>query len=435
MAGATPPGAPGILCYDPNPTTAKLVAATLQLAGYQVFVAQDEAQSVAQFQAHGPAGDGRAVALLLDASADPAASASVLRALIQLPGASELPGILMVSKKNPEPIPGAEGLPSIRRPFSSPGLLKVINATLADAEARLPEKLEEPAGEREQRLATLLARHGVEADKQTVAQLLVELDAEEDLPSAGGDEALHMTLGTARLESMLQMLADDGASGVLLVERDDSLGRLHLQDGIIRLAEYRGADEDLKLGRFIVQGGFMKDEELEAFFENKNPEGKPFGTRLVEAGFISEADLYQVLTDQAREVTCHLLTWKSGKASFRRTDELHPLAKAAAKHGGVTLTVSEALLDGLRRLSEEAVMGPHMAQVDDVFMRIDEQVARLGRDVLDREELTVLELTNGRNSVKEIARRTRTGTFAVARVLYRLGKSNVVRRRTSAVTV
>jgi DNA-binding MarR family transcriptional regulator len=59
----------------------------------------------------------------------------------------------------------------------------------------------------------------------------------------------------------------------------------------------------------------------------------------------------------------------------------------------------------------------------------------MAREILAREELDVLELINGRNSVKDIARRTRTGTFAVSRIVYRLSKSNVVRRRVTPVTV
>ena len=38
-------------------------------------------------------------------------------------------------------------------------------------------------------------------------------------------------------------------------------------------------------------------------------------------------------------------------------------------------------------------------------------------------------------SVKEIARKTRTGTFAVARVLYRHAKANLVRKRVMPVAV
>ena len=76
-----------------------------------------------------------------------------------------------------------------------------------------------------------------------------------------------------------------------------------------------------------------------------------------------------------------------------------------------------------------------MPELDDVYVRDDAKVSRMAREALARDELEVLELINGRNSIKDIARRTRTGTFAVARVVYRLSKSSVVRRRVMPVTV
>ncbi|MCA9690397.1 MAG: hypothetical protein KC636_12365, partial [Myxococcales bacterium] len=115
----------------------------------------------------------------------------------------------------------------------------------------------------------------------------------------------------------------------------------------------------------------------------------------------------------------------------RPQTELDP----TAIQGRAELLVAEALLDGLRRLDEQAIMGPHMPHMDDVFLRIDEQVAKLTRDALPRDELSVLELVNGRNSVKEIARKTRAGTFAVARVLYRHAKANLVRKKVTPVVV
>ena len=101
----------GILYFDPNTTTAKLATASLRLAGYTVFNASSKEEAVQMCQAHGPSGDGVIAALLLDASADPRTSASVLAALVALPGSNELPGILMVSRRQPNPIPGTEGLP------------------------------------------------------------------------------------------------------------------------------------------------------------------------------------------------------------------------------------------------------------------------------------------------------------------------------------
>src|SRR5690606_20885076 len=113
--------APGILYYDPNPTTAKLATASLRLAGYEVFNAASQRDAVSMFKQHGAGGDKSIVALLLDASADPTVSAAVLRELVRLPGASELPGVLIVSRRNPNPIPAAAGrVRAARRPDRDP---------------------------------------------------------------------------------------------------------------------------------------------------------------------------------------------------------------------------------------------------------------------------------------------------------------------------
>jgi hypothetical protein len=152
------------------------------------------------------------------------------------------------------------------------------------------------------------------------------------------------------------------------------------------------------------------------------------GQRLVDDGHLRPGELTQVLAAQSREVTCQLLGWATGRVSFAPTSTLHPLASEAAK-ARAGLRIAEALLDGLRRLSEAAQMGPHMAGVDDVYIRVDLEVAKLGRHAFTREELGVLELLNGRNSVKEVARKTRTGTFAVTKIIYRLTRAALARRR------
>jgi CheY-like chemotaxis protein len=431
--------APGILYYDPNPTTAKLATASLRLAGYQVYNATGQKDAVSLFKMHGGGGDNSIVALLLDASADPAVSASVLRELVRLPGAADIPGILIVSRRNPNPIPAAAGLPTVRRPFSSPALLKVVSETVASLDAaKLPPNMDDVPDQRKVQLARLLSKHFPrlgqleQLDMAAVEGLFQELEGTEELPSPPGEQAIRVDLAAQRLESLLEMLSDDSVTGVLSISSDGREARLHLSGGQIRLAEYFGDDEDLKLGRFVVEGGFMRDDELEAFIHGRDPAGRPLGQRLVEAGFITPGELSAAILAQAREITCHVLTFRKGVAGFV------PLAKleaAGTEDNKVELPVSEALLDGLRRLDENALMGPQMPELDDIYVRDDARVSRMAREILARDELDVLELINGRNSVKDIARRTRTGTFAVSRIVYRLAKSNVVRRRVTPVTV
>ncbi len=438
MAAQAGPSQPGILYYDPNTTTARLATAGLRLAGYQVFNAHTQLEAVELCKKHGPGGDRSIMALLLDAATDPVASASVLKALVQIPGGAQLPGILLVNRSNPTPIPGAEGLPALRRPFSTPALIRLVEEAL---EGYAPVKSAPAAAISVDlavtRLKQLLAETfpGQEFSESEVDQFAKALRSDDELALPADKPAIRGSLEAVRLEAVLEMLGHSGVRGVLKVEQGQKWGKLHLDAGRIRLAEVKGTEEDLKLGRFVVEGGFMRDEQLEAFIVGKDPEQRPLGTRLVDGGFLSPADLAQILVDQARAVTSHLLVWRAGTFTFMPTSELDSMAAAAAAQGRAELTVADALLDGLRLLDEQQMMGPHIPDVDDVYLRIDEQVAKLAREALPRDELAVLELVNGRNSVKEIARKTRTGTFAVARVLYRHAKANLVRKRVMPVTV
>ncbi|MEM9463360.1 MAG: DUF4388 domain-containing protein [Myxococcota bacterium] len=434
MASPSSTDAPGILYFDPNPTTAKLATAGMQLAGYRVFNASTQDQAVTLCRAHGPGGDGTVVALLLDTATSASVAAATLRALVQVPGAAELPGILLVSRANPTPIPGAEGLPSLKRPFTIPALHKVLRKSIEQA----PRPKTPHATPIDHALRTRMHHvlrtnlPGVSLDAATVDRLTSALIHEAILPTPAAGVAISGQVANLRIESVLHMLASDGVRGVLTIEDTDRYARLHLDHGFIRLAEVKGSlqdgEQDLRLGRFIVEDAYLSAELVESVARTPDPRGRVLGQRLVDGGQLRPSELAQVLVRQAREVTCHLIDWTEGRLTFAPTTTLHPLAAAVAE-AKAELRVSEALLDALRRRHEEAAMGPHMAGVDDVYLRVDAEVAKLGRQAFTREELGVLELLNGRHSVKEIARKTRSGTFAVASVLYRLTRGGLTRRR------
>ena len=419
---------PGVLYFDPNPTTARLATAGLRLAGYVVFVARTQEEAVTLCRAHGPGGDGSVIALLLDTATAPELSASVLRALVGVPGAAELPGILLVSRVNPTPIAGAESLPTLKRPFTTPALLKIVRESidrgppggdqrtrrtgedyLARIELTLSEAFPDLSPTREQltEVASALVNHA---------------DIETPPPGVG----LQVDLATARLESALHVLDIDGARGVVEIRREETVARLHIDRGRIRAAELENTEEDLRFGRFVVEAAFMENHALEAAAAKKDPQHRLLGQRLVDEGLLRRAELNQVLINQGLEITCHVLTWRRGTATFSPVDEMHPLAKAAG--GRAELRIADALLEGLRRVEQTAEMGPQMPGVDDIYIRHDGHVAARGREGFTRDELGVLELLNGRNSIKDIARKTRSGTFSVATVLHRLARADLVRR-------
>ena len=64
------------------------------------------------------------------------------------------------------------------------------------------------------------------------------------------------------------------------------------------------------------------------------------------------------------------------------------------------------------------MMGPHMPELEDIYVRDDAKVSRMAREVLARDELEVLELINGRNS-------SRTSPGALARAPSRSRGSSI----------
>jgi hypothetical protein len=72
---------------------------------------------------------------------------------------------------------------------------------------------------------------------------------------------------------------------------------------------------------------------------------------------------------------------------------------------------------------------------DTVFVRNEDAVARMGRGRLTREELAVLELVTGKNTIKEITRQSRMGSFEVSKMLYRLLSIKLIRKRVQPMAV
>ena len=68
-------------------------------------------------------------------------------------------------------------------------------------------------------------------------------------------------------------------------------------------------------------------------------------------------------------------------------------------------------------------------------MRNDDAVRAMGPDRLTREEQAVLELVNGKNTVKDIIRLSRMSSFDVTKMLYRLLSIKLIRKKVSAVAV
>ena len=246
-----------------------------------------------------------------------------------------------------------------------------------------------------------------------------------------GAPGLRGDLRVVPLAEVLQLLDVQEQSGVLSVERTGASVNIYFRRGRVDQAIADGVPEEFLLGRFVLDAELMQRPDFESFLESRGTQHKLIGQQLVKFGHISEADLKACLTRQSSELIYEILRWRHGRFRFAAGVELPPSVIDAA----LGLDVEAVLMEGYRRVDEWHLIERAIDNFDVVFLRNEDSVAQMGRGRLTREELAVLELVNGKNSVKEIIRKSRMGSFEVSKMLYRLLSIKLVRRRVLPVAV
>jgi hypothetical protein len=253
---------------------------------------------------------------------------------------------------------------------------------------------------------------------------------------SGPDAVLTGDLRVIPLAEVLQLLALQHQGGILTVSRatGSSAAKVDVffRNGKIDLASAAGVSEEFLLGRFIVENKLMSREDLELFLKSRSDAPtKLFGAQLVKLGYLTEGELKQVIAQQTGELVYEILRWKNGRFAFRACKELPPVALDAS----LGLAVDGLLMEGFRRVDEWHLIEREVDNFDLVFLRNEDVVGQIGRGKLTREELVVLELVNGKHSVKDIIRQSKMGSFDVTKMLYRLLSIKLIRRRVMPVAV
>ncbi|HEU0031177.1 MAG TPA: DUF4388 domain-containing protein [Kofleriaceae bacterium] len=468
-----------VLVIDDSPTITKVVQLVLTKAGYQVQTAADGEAGLEAVRAQRPD------LILLDFVMPRMNGYQFCRELVSDPKLRDIPVILMSAKGDQvgERFVKVMGIVDyITKPFSPEAITAVVQHTITkyapgggadednpslvtgedlaatdDADrahaktaalAELRSKLGDAVGGRVAALFSLAessqdpdARVSTDAaaiaeaaraalDDATLGKLLASIDLGlfgDGVPGLRGD------LRVVPLAEVLQLLDVQEQSGVLTIERSGAKVEMYFRRGRVDQAIADGVPEEFLLGRFVLDAELMQRADFESFLESRgqSPNHRLIGQQLVKLGLLNEADLKACLTRQSSELIYEILRWRHGRFRFAAGLEL----PASVIDAALGLDVEAVLMEGYRRVDEWHLIERAIDNFDVVFLRNEDSVAQMGRGRLTREELAVLELVNGKNSVKEIIRKSRMGSFEVSKMLYRLLSIKLIRRRVLPVAV
>jgi CheY-like chemotaxis protein len=473
-----------VLVIDDSPTILKVVELVLTKAGYRVRIAPDGEEGIKKAMEERPA------IILLDFVMPRLNGYQVCRALGDSIDLRDVPVVLMSAKGDQvgERFVKVMGIVDyITKPFSPEAITAVVEHTLEKARqnagelaatddgaervptdvvdplAEVPEDLDEdPTLRRRGALARVregLVRAAAEGSPSDTAfaDRLTELLSDEllarvidpyaaDLQRNESRVALQGHLGRVPIAEVLVLLREQRQSGVLSVARhpDADLSRgpsgthvdVFWKSGRIELALGEGMADEFLIGRYLVEQGAISKQDFDLFLSSRSAGevrggARPIGEQMVRLNYVSESELKQALGRQSAERIYELMRWPSGRFVFRSTRELPPLAVDAA----LGLDLDVLLIEGFRRVDEWHLIEREVDDFDQIFLRNEEAVQHVGKAKLTREELQVLDLITGKNSVKDVVRLSRMSSFDVSKLLFRLLSIKLIRRKVAPVAM
>lgn len=462
---------PKVLVIDDSPTILKVVQLVLTKAGYNVKTAPDGEAGIELAKKDPPQ------LILLDFVMPKLNGYQVCKALSKNKSLADVPVVLMSAKGDQvgERFVKVLGIVDyITKPFSPEAITAVVSHTLKkygnekDDEGKQDPDIEKPpevladAADAAQKVrcqaldqlrenisraaaagilshpelmdndlpAAVLAEAAADAlDNPTLEAILGELRAACPELAESGSPGMTGDLRVVPIADILNLLQTQMQTGILTVTRGGAKIELYFRQGNIEVATAAGVAEEFLLGRFIVETGLMTTEDLDEFIDEEG--GGLLGTRLVKSGKLTKSEIKEAMKLQTGELVYELLRWNFGRFTFRATGDLPALALEAA----LAMSVDSILMEGFRRVDEWHLIEREVNDFDQIFLRDDEAVRKMGPQRLTREEQVVLELVNGKNTIKDIVRQSRMGSFEVSKMLYRLLSIKLVRKRVAPVAV
>jgi hypothetical protein len=154
------------------------------------------------------------------------------------------------------------------------------------------------------------------------------------------------TLNTMSVSDLLQFLASGRKTGTLKLGLGDIVKHIYLEDGIIVGSSSNDPKE--YLGQVLLHYGKIEETHLQTAMEIQRQSGGKLGVILSSRGFVTQADVMEVLRTRTLEIIYDLFIWE--EAHFEFFDREPPPAELIR----IRVEVTKVIMDGIYRIDEWA---------------------------------------------------------------------------------
>ncbi len=224
------------------------------------------------------------------------------------------------------------------------------------------------------------------------------------------------------IADVFQLIGQQRKTGVLELRSGASRAQLSFDGGLVVSAGvFKGRPGELDpVADRLIRCGYLTRERADEAIGVARASAQTLARTLTSRGWLDGATVRHALDLVTRDAIFDVLRWQSGSFDF------HAQAVEHDRDPAELLAAEQILMDGLRMVDEWQSVAELVPSEDIVFTRTEaggeHRVGDAGR---------VLELIDGRQSVRRVIDLARIGTFDGMRILSELRQSGAIRALSS----
>ncbi|HKV34770.1 MAG TPA: DUF4388 domain-containing protein [Pyrinomonadaceae bacterium] len=228
--------------------------------------------------------------------------------------------------------------------------------------------------------------------------------------------AIQGTLKTMSLTDLLQFLAAGRKSGTLKFDRGKVTKQVYFKGGMI--VGSKSNDPREYLGQVLLHYGKVDDGQLKTAREVQRTSGAKLGEVLVQQGFLTEAEVLEILKTRTLDAIYDLFVWEEGDFEFYDDD---PLPEDLLL---IEVEPTNVIMEGIYRIDE---LARYQTLVPSDRSILELNAGWTSSLKLGKEFRQVLFFVEKRMSVAEICYHMHASAFHVYGQLYTLISEGVAR--------
>lgn len=232
------------------------------------------------------------------------------------------------------------------------------------------------------------------------------------------------SLSTMGLADLLQWLGHSQKTGTLLITGTEVEKSILLRDGFIIATSSNDPRE--YLGQFLVNYGYISEEELRKAMDVQREFNMLLGQILIMIDAISEPELQKLMRIKAEESLYEVFMWDEGDFNF--IEDCLPDTKFIP----LQIDVTRIIMEGLQRADEWSQIREHVPRLECIPVRTADATVPGN---LDDKEKAIFDLVDGRRNVRDLAFLMRSREFSTAKALHHLARFGLVEVLPPAVPV